>query len=173
PLAAAGMRAVSVDLPGWGGSGAHRGQRHGPLAYADALAPLVARLAPVALIGHSLGAGPALALAAREPERVGRLALIAPIGVPRRIGWPPPSVFDTFALPLVGRPLCWAGCAWLRFSRGRCIEGYRSAVADPDGLARDPQLVALAESACDRLRRTSVRALAASLGAVLRADLRP
>ena len=172
-LAAAGMRAVAVDLPGWGASEARRGQGHDALAYADVLAPLVARLAPVALVGHSLGAGPALVLAAREPARVSRLALIAPIGVPERVGWPPRSPFEAFALPFVGRPLCWAGCAALRFSRARCLEGYRSAVADPDGLARDPQLVALAESACERLRRTSVRALAASLGAVLRADLRP
>jgi pimeloyl-ACP methyl ester carboxylesterase len=172
-LAAAGMRVVAVDLPGWGASRAGRGQRHDVLAYADALAPLVTRLAPVALVGHSLGAGPALVLAAREPARVSRLALIAPVGVPERVGWPPQSPFEAFALPILGRPLCWAACAALRHSRTRCFEGYRSAVADPERLERDPQLVALADSACKRLRRTSVRALAASLGAVVRADLRP
>jgi pimeloyl-ACP methyl ester carboxylesterase len=172
-LAAAGMRVVAVDLPGWGTSRARRSQGHDPYAYADALAPLVARLAPVALVGHSLGAGPALVLAARQPAWVSRLALIAPIGVPERVGWPPRSPFEAFALPFVGRPLCWAACAALRHSPCRCMEGYRSAVAEPDRLASDPELMALAESACRRMRRTSVRALAGSLGAVVRADLRP
>lgn len=76
-LAAGGFRAVAVDRPGYGGSGDE------PLAVAeqvDAFAQLLRERggAPAFVVGHSYGAIPAAALAARHPGLVGALGLLAP-----------------------------------------------------------------------------------------------
>jgi 2-hydroxy-6-oxonona-2,4-dienedioate hydrolase len=80
-FAAAGIRLVVPDLPGWGGT-------PGPLtglapadtaaflhAFADAL-----QLRHAVWIGHSLGAQAVVELAARWPERAAGLVLAAPTG---------------------------------------------------------------------------------------------
>jgi len=83
PLAAAGYRVVSADLKGHGLSdkpldadaytldalGSH------VLEILDALA-----LPTVALVGHSMGGALAVQVALQAPERVSRLALLAPVG---------------------------------------------------------------------------------------------
>ena len=82
PALAARRTAYLVDLPGFG---ALRGSRRGGLAAAaawlgdwmDAVG-----LERPALVGHSMGAAIALRVAARRPERLDRLALVAPAGLP-------------------------------------------------------------------------------------------
>ncbi|MFI6870036.1 alpha/beta fold hydrolase [Nocardia sp. NPDC050406] len=78
-LAAAGRRALAVDLPGFGLA---QPRRPGPLspqfdAFADAL---VAAHGPVVLAGNSLGAATALRAAARD--RDGRVAALATLDEP-------------------------------------------------------------------------------------------
>ena len=74
-LAFHGWNALAVDLPGHGRSRTLR-----PLAtieaIADCLADLIGEHAPVALVGHSMGALAALATAARHPDRVASLCLL-------------------------------------------------------------------------------------------------
>lgn len=86
PLAALARthRVVLVDRPGSGYS-TRAAQRDGTLAsQADAVARLIDALAlerPL-LVGHSLGGAIALTLALDHPQRVGALALIAPLTQP-------------------------------------------------------------------------------------------
>lgn len=97
PLQAAAdaLGAGILDLPGY--------RDMPPVAGFDAAVDLVAgRLAPgSALVGWSLGAQLALAVAARHPDKVGRLALIAgTASFVQRDGWPhamPPAVLADFA----------------------------------------------------------------------------
>jgi len=100
PLVAALAPSHQVSVPAWPGMGASRPERCGgdTAALADALAP--AQAAPASLIGWSLGGLIALATAARHPDRVRRVVLLA--ATPRFIsaeGWPgvDPALFDRFA----------------------------------------------------------------------------
>ncbi len=74
-LAFHGWNALAVDLPGHG-----RSRTLQPLAtieaIADCLADLIGEHAPVALVGHSMGALAALATAARHPDRAASLCLL-------------------------------------------------------------------------------------------------
>lgn len=71
---------VAVDRPGYGGSG------EDPLSIPDQIDAYAALLreraahsaAPALVVGHSYGAVPAAGLAARHPELVGALGLLAP-----------------------------------------------------------------------------------------------
>jgi pimeloyl-ACP methyl ester carboxylesterase len=80
-LAAAG-EVIAIDLPGHGESDrpppAHFG--YDAPAFAAVVGEVLdaLELPSVLLLGHSMGGGVALALAAREPARVARLVLIAP-----------------------------------------------------------------------------------------------
>ena len=56
--------------------------RHTPSAAPAALAELLEPIAPVRLVGHSVGGLAAVRVAARRPELVTQLALVAPAGVP-------------------------------------------------------------------------------------------
>jgi pimeloyl-ACP methyl ester carboxylesterase len=82
-LLAASRRVVAPDVPGYGGSPpAGRG-----FALEDVTDRLAAGLeeagvaAPYDLVGHSMGGAIAILLAARRPERVRRLVLVAPAGM--------------------------------------------------------------------------------------------
>src|ERR687891_1089718 len=68
---------LAPDLPGFGRS-AKPSIRYGLDFFAEALDAFLEALGvrPLALIGHSLGAGVALAWALRRPGRVDRLALL-------------------------------------------------------------------------------------------------
>ncbi len=82
-LAESGHRVVAFDLKGHGLSDKPRE----PAAYTrDAMVAHLAEVldalavGPASLVGHSMGAAIALTLALREPARVRRLALLAPVG---------------------------------------------------------------------------------------------
>jgi pimeloyl-ACP methyl ester carboxylesterase len=90
------LRVIRIDLPGFGGSApvddavaTLRGRARVVLALTDALA-----LARFGVIGHSMGGGAALAVAAENPDRVRRLVLIASLGLRLHRGLgAPPAVF--------------------------------------------------------------------------------
>ena len=77
-LAAAGMRALAVDLPGFGASAGMPGP-YTMEGFADALARLLEEqgLGPVVLVGGSMGGVVAQHLVLRHPDRVRRLLLVA------------------------------------------------------------------------------------------------
>ncbi len=78
------FRVVAVDRPGSGYSVRTPGARADLAAQADVLAALIEKLGlerPL-VVGHSLGGAIALALAAGHPDRVGGLALLAPLTHP-------------------------------------------------------------------------------------------
>ncbi len=74
------FRVVAVDLPGFGDSDKPIGASYDPRFFAAAMVGLLdaLELDRVDLIGNSLGGRVALEVALRTPERVGRLALLAP-----------------------------------------------------------------------------------------------
>lgn len=74
------FRVIAVDLPGFGDSDKPIGAAYDPRFFADAIIDLLDALGldRANLIGNSLGGRVALEVALREPERVDRLALLAP-----------------------------------------------------------------------------------------------
>jgi pimeloyl-ACP methyl ester carboxylesterase len=74
------FRVIAVDLPGFGDSDKPIGASYDPRFFAGAMVDLLdaLELDRVDVIGNSLGGRIALELALRAPERIGRLALLAP-----------------------------------------------------------------------------------------------
>ena len=74
------FRVVAVDLPGFGDSDKPIGAAYSAPFFANAMIDLLdaLELDRVDLIGNSLGGRVALEVALRDPERIGRLALLAP-----------------------------------------------------------------------------------------------
>jgi pimeloyl-ACP methyl ester carboxylesterase len=74
------FRVVAVDLPGFGDSDKPIGAAYDARFFADAMIDLLdaLELDRADLIGNSLGGRVALEVALRDPERVGRLVLLAP-----------------------------------------------------------------------------------------------
>jgi pyruvate dehydrogenase E2 component (dihydrolipoamide acetyltransferase) len=82
PALADRHRAIALDLPGHGGSSREVGAGdRAALADAVAAALTALDLDRVDLVGHSMGGTIAAAIAARRPERVRSLTLIAPAGL--------------------------------------------------------------------------------------------
>ncbi len=74
-LPGAPLNAIALDLPGFGATPEPDGA-WGSLAYAEAVAPVLAEMAPrVVVVGHSFGARVAVQLAKLEPDRLGGLVL--------------------------------------------------------------------------------------------------
>lgn len=96
----AGTPALALDLPGYGA--APNVLPYAAESLADALAASIER--PVNLVGWSMGGMVALALAARHPDKVMRLALVGTSpSFAARDGWPhgmAPAVLDEFARSL-------------------------------------------------------------------------
>ncbi len=89
PLAAelpAGVRLVAADFPGTGSSTPVDDEMYTMELFVSVLHDLVEqmRLAPVVLVGHSLGGKIAAVFAARFPEAVSALVLIAPYGLSKQ-----------------------------------------------------------------------------------------
>jgi 3-oxoadipate enol-lactonase len=83
PVLAQRRRVIAPDLPGYGGSPAV-GPGFALEAVSDRLAAGLEEAgvpAPYDLVGHSMGGGISILLAARHPERVRRLVLVAPAGL--------------------------------------------------------------------------------------------
>jgi pimeloyl-ACP methyl ester carboxylesterase len=171
-LAAAGMRAVAVDLPGWGETPALGPRRHSAGDYAGALAPLASRLGPLALIGHSMGALPAMLLAARLPA-VRSLVLVAPPALRvDAITLPPRTLTELVSLPGVGLPLARLALLVLKLSRPAPGVRYRRTVADLRTL-EVPDAAAVIGTVERAFLRTPTATMASSLRSVARSDLRP
>lgn len=170
-LAAAGMRAVAVDMPGFGAS--PRLRRATPPRMASAVAPLLERLGPAAVVGHSLGTQVATILAVRRPDLVRSLSLLAPwvLGRPRR--FPPRGPADVLQLPLVGRPLARVVIALMRLSARRREDAFRVTLAEPDRVERDPRAAALLRESADRLRDVDLRAMTDWAAGALRYEVLP
>jgi pimeloyl-ACP methyl ester carboxylesterase len=85
PLAAAGVRVLAPDLPGFGGTrGPWLGQTvEGTARWLLAFATALRLQAPV-WVGHSLAAHAVIELAVREPARARALVLVSPTGAPVR-----------------------------------------------------------------------------------------
>ena len=103
------VRLVRVDLPGFGGSTPDEAATRGFPGRAQAVLDLADQLGVgrFGVIGHSMGGGTALLLAARERARVSGLVLLASIGLTRHRGLgSSPRVFRAFGraleLPLLG-----------------------------------------------------------------------
>lgn len=86
PLAAAGRRAIVLELPGHALSDKPLDERAYTLAaMTDVVEETLSALGlpHVDVVGHSMGSAIALELARRTPARIGRLALVSPLGLDR------------------------------------------------------------------------------------------
>ncbi len=130
----ADFRVVVVDRPGAGYS-APLADTPTPQAQASLLAALIDALdleRPI-VVGHSLGGAVALALASAHPERVGALALVAPLSqAPAGV----PSVFAGLVLPsaLMRRVVGWTLAVPLSIARR---DEVLSTVFSPEAVPRD------------------------------------
>jgi pimeloyl-ACP methyl ester carboxylesterase len=104
---------VAVDLPGFGRSRPLASGQYTPTAHADAvLCFLAGQGRPVHLLGNSLGGAIALMVAARRPELIRTLTLLAPAMPDRRPD--PRRVSDPRLVLSMGRAI-----PWLRARVGR------------------------------------------------------
>jgi len=103
-LRSRGVRTLMVEQPGYGHTGGAATDHFGNAA---ALAQVLdERLrSPAVVVGHSLGAGIALALAATTPHHVRALVLIAPAAGPGAI----PATHRILAAPYLGPAVTWLG----------------------------------------------------------------
>lgn len=172
-LAAAGRAAVAIDLPGTGGTEAGAASRQRPQDHAGAILGLLDEIGPAPLVAHSLGAQPALIAAARRPDLVGRLVLLAPKTIPPDGGVVGSAAFaGVVGAPVVGP---WIAARMLRRRRrdpARRLASYRAAVAHPGRIEDDPEARRLLRDAADRLATADAQALMASLAQGMRFDPR-
>ncbi|RQS24390.1 alpha/beta fold hydrolase [Burkholderia sp. Bp8998] len=128
-------RVILVDRPGAGRSLRGAGSQANVFAQARAIAAFIDALKldrPV-LVGHSLGGAIALAVGLNHPERVSRLALIAPLSHEQT---EPPAPFKPLMLPspLVRRFVSWTFAIPLTILTGR---GAVKQVFAPEAVPRD------------------------------------
>lgn len=121
-------RCIAVDRPGYGWSTPLPPKSAGPDGQALWLAAVMDALAldRAFVVAHSIGASAALALAARHPERVRGLLLIAPYCRPSRPGFVP--LIRAAAAPVIG-PL---SRRLIRAAAGRFGEGRLAAAFSPN-----------------------------------------
>ena len=152
---------MTLDLPGFGES-SPAGEGFDLARVADAIAARIAGDAPYDLVGHSLGAGVALTLAARHPAAVRRLVLVAPAGFAPLPG-PAASAVARLSEPVLAGRRKLAALSDLAWGR-RLLLGL--AAARPSLMS--PTQARLIVGASATAQRT-----AAALETITRADLRP
>ena len=121
------FRVLSVDLPGFGWSQAPP-EAWGVGEYATHVLRLLdeMRISHTALLGHSFGGRVAISLAARHPERVSRLALVASAGIrPKRSARYRLTLTTTKLLSRVLALPCWGSGGERLLSRWRDRVGSR------------------------------------------------
>lgn len=157
-------RVVTLDLPGFGQS-----DPIGPGFDLDAVAELIARglaargvSGPYDLVGHSLGAGVALTLAAARPRLVRSLVLVAPAGF-ARIPRPLSLALTAGADGMLAARRRLAPLTDLRWGRRLLL-----AFAAADGASLSPAQARMIVEASATARRT-----APALATITAADLRP
>lgn len=139
---------LALDLPGFGRSGPPASGLYTPAAHADAVLCFLAGLGrPVHLLGNSLGGTVALTVAARRPELVRSLTLVAPAMPDRR---PDPRRLSDPKIILAAVP-------WLRgrigdqlaeiSPRQRVEQMVRLCYGDPSAAAEHRILEAVEEAA--------------------------
>lgn len=117
PLLTDRLRFIRVDLPGFGGSApvddavdSFTGRARVVIELADALG-----LAQFSILGHSMGGGTALVLAAARAQRVRLLALVSSVALSRHRGLGlPPAVFALMGRLLRVPGLGHALLPWMR-----------------------------------------------------------
>jgi len=128
-------RVVAVDRPGSGYSQRHPGTAADLPAQAAALTALIAKLGleRPTVAGHSLGGALALTLALAHPDKVGALALVAPLTHEQTA---PPAVFRALA---IGSPWLRTLFAWTLATPASIAGGHKvlAAVFAPERAPRD------------------------------------
>ncbi|HMM48454.1 MAG TPA: alpha/beta hydrolase [Miltoncostaeaceae bacterium] len=165
-LAGAGRRVYAPDLPGSGDAPRPR-RPVSSASHATALAPWIAALGTVDIIGHSLGAQVALRLAVEVPGAVRSLTLLAPMVVP----WgrhAPRSIHDLLAVPVVGRLLAYGAITRVKHNAPARRARLLAVVGDPTGIPSDGVEERLLEDAVARLGRADLRAFTAWASSGLR-----
>ena len=122
-LLAGELRVLVPDRPGYGATG---GRPLGFAGNAEAVLGLLDRLGieRVVAVGHSWGAGVALALAARHPQRVAGLVLAAPVGAQAAVT----RLDRAVALPLAGAAV--AALTFKTVGRLLLVRGVRRRLAE-------------------------------------------
>lgn len=161
PKLASTRRVVMLDVPGFGES-PPAGVGFELEAVAARIAGALRDHAPYDLVGHSLGGGLALRLAARYPESVKRLVLVAPAGL-TALPNAASTVLAATAEPLLAARRRLAGLSRSPWGR-RLLLGL--AVADATELS--PAQARLIIEASATARRAS-----AALATITRSELRP
>jgi pimeloyl-ACP methyl ester carboxylesterase len=100
-----GIKWIAPDRPGFGDSDAPPNGSWDPVSGADWTADLIALIAPqgVTLVAHSVAAGQALICAARRPDLVRALILLAPFCRPTPHRWMP--LLRVASRPWIGIPI--------------------------------------------------------------------
>lgn len=164
PLLSGARRVVTLDVPGFGDS-APVGEGFELEAVAARIARGLARRgisASFDLVGHSLGAGVALTLAATRPRLVRRLVLVAPAGL-EPLPWPAPELLSLGVDGVLSARRALAPLTNLPWGRRLLLA---LAAADPAALAPgEARLIVEASSGASRT--------APALATIARADLRP
>jgi pimeloyl-ACP methyl ester carboxylesterase len=99
-----GLHVLSIDRPGYGRSGGRATDQFGNAAAIAAILDEQQR-GPSIVVGHSLGAGVALALAVTAPQHVRALVLLAPAAGPSAIT----ATDHALSAPVIGPTLSWLG----------------------------------------------------------------
>jgi pimeloyl-ACP methyl ester carboxylesterase len=163
------FRVIRLDLPGFGGSAPEAGALVSFEGRARVVRDLADHLglARFAVLGHSMGGGTALALAAQAPDRVSLLALVASLGLRLHRGLGLPAAVFRW----LGRALSTPGLGHALDPLARGV--YRRRRLPVDELSRDElarQVLCLSAADFGRLRALAARPLPRTLVAYAEDD---
>ena len=127
PALARRYQVIALDLPGFGNS-SKGNYYYTPDSFARALDAVLKQPARFTLVGHSMGAGVAIAYAAAHPERVSHLVLVDAAGVLHR------SVYIEY-LAIKGLEQALGKDSWMFPALSRAIHRRAESWPDDDALA--------------------------------------